>query len=209
MGRYGKDNRWERTVIAISLIAIGVMFGLGIGALWPLFVMIPGLVFLGAAAKGGRSTAAFAIPGMLISGTGLLLLVQNLTGYWSSWSYAWTLYGVFLGMGFAMMGRLMGDSAVESMGRVFILVGGIAFLVFGAFMEAVMGFGGLGTLWPLVLIGAGLFLLARPFTLRRALKPKRKNDDFLFTGPVVYGSRKRDASRLSVSEPDERRSSRL
>jgi len=184
------------------------MFGLGIGALWPLFVMIPGLVFLGAAAKGGRSTAAFAIPGMLISGTGLLLLVQNLTGYWSSWSYAWTLYGVFLGMGFAMMGRLMGDSAVESMGRVFILVGGIAFLVFGAFMEAVMGFGGLGTLWPLVLIGAGLFLLARPFTLRRALKPKRKNDDFLFTGPVVYGSRKRDASRLSVSEPDERRSSR-
>lgn len=208
MGRYGKDNRWERTVIAISLIAIGVMFGLGIGALWPLFVMIPGLVFLGAAAKGGRSTAAFAIPGMLISGTGLLLLVQNLTGYWSSWSYAWTLYGVFLGMGFAMMGRLMGDSAVESMGRVFILVGGIAFLVFGAFMEAVMGFGGLGTLWPLVLIGAGLFLLARPFTLRRALKPKRKNDDFLSTGPVVYGSRKRDASRLSVSEPDERRSSR-
>ena len=146
MGRYGKDNRWERTVIAISLIAIGVMFGLGIGALWPLFVMIPGLVFLGAAAKGGRSTAAFAIPGMLISGTGLLLLVQNLTGYWSSWSYAWTLYGVFLGMGFAMMGRLMGDTAVESMGRVFILVGGIAFLVFGAFMEAVMGFGGLGTI---------------------------------------------------------------
>lgn len=208
MGRYGKENRWQHTVIAISLIAIGIMFGLGIGALWPLFVMIPGLAFLAAAAKGGRSTAAFAIPGMLISGTGLLLLVQNLTGYWSSWSYAWTLYGVFLGMGFAMMGRLMGDSAVESMGRVFIIVGGIAFLVFGVFMEVVMGFGGLGTLWPLAVIGLGLFLIARPFTLRRALKPKRKNDDFLFTGPVVYGSRKRNASRLSASDPDERRSSR-
>lgn len=209
MGRSRFNDNRTRGLIAVGLIALGVIFWLGIGALWPLFVMVPGLMFLGVAASGGHRTAAFAIPGMIISGTGLLLLVQNITGYWDSWSYAWTLYGVFLGMGFAMMGRLMGDHALESLGRVFMLVGGIAFVAFGFLMELVIGVGGLGSgLWPLLLIGLGLFLLARPFTLRRALKPKRKHDEFLYTGPVVYGSRKRDASRLSESEPDERQSSR-
>lgn len=209
MGRREFDNNRTRGLIAVGLIALGVIFWLGIGALWPLFVMVPGLMFLGIAASGGRRTAAFAIPGMIVSGTGLLLLVQNITGYWGSWSYAWTLYGVFLGMGFAMMGRLMGDHALESLGRVFMVVGGIAFVAFGFLMELVVGVGGLGTkLWPLLLIGLGLLLLARPFTLRRALAPKKKRDEQLFTGPVVYGSRKRDASRLSVSDADEHQSSR-
>ena len=205
----GMDNRRKRTLIAVGLVAVGAVLGLGVGSLWPLVIIIPGLIFLGAAARGGRSTAAFAIPGMVIAGTGALLFVQNLTGYWSSWSYAWTLYGVFLGMGLAMMGRLMGDPAFESLGRVFIMVGGVAFGVFGIFMELLIGVSGLGGgLWPLLLIGLGLFLLARPFTLRRALTPKRKNDEQLFTGPVVYGSRKRDASRLSATDTDEQRTSR-
>lgn len=201
------ESTRARSLIAIGLIAIGVIFGVGPGALWPIFVLVPGLVFLAVAASGGRNTAPFAIPGMIISGTGLLLLVQSVTGYWGSWSYAWTLYGVFLGMGLTMMGRLLGDSAFESLGRVLMLVGVVAFIAFGLFMEIVVRLGSLGGgLLPLLLIGLGLLLLARPFTLRRALRPKKKKpSDQLFTGPVVYGSRKRDASRLSTSEPDERR----
>lgn len=204
-----ENRRIRRRVMVVSLIALGVMFTLGIGELWPFFVLAPGAIFLNIAVNGGRSKAAFAIPGMVITGTGLLLFVQNLTGYWDSWSYAWTLYGVFLGMGLAMMGRLLGDPAFESLGRVFMLVGGIAFVVLGFLMEIVVGVGGLGgELWPLLLIGLGLFLLARPFTLRRALAPKKKKQsDHLFTGPVVYGSRTRDTSRLSADH-DEQRSSR-
>ena len=209
MGNHKIKSTRLRGPIAIALIAIGVTFALGAGVLWPLIVMVPGLIFLTVAVGGGRSTAPFAIPGMIITGTGLLLLVQNITGYWDSWSYAWTLYGVFLGMGLAMMGRLLGDPAFESLGRVFMLVGGVAFLVLGFLMEIVVGLGGLGGgLLPLLLIGLGLFLLARPFTLRRALATKKKQSDHLFTGPVVYGSRKRDVSRLSVSDGEERHSGR-
>ena len=203
-----RGSRAGRGVIAIGLIALGVVFGAGVSAFWPLFVLIPGLIFLAVAARGGRATAPFAIPGMIISGTGLLLLAQNLTGYWDSWSYAWTLYSVFLGMGLAMMGRLLGDQAFEVLGRVLILVGSVAFVVLGLLMEVVVR--GLGAEpWPLLLIGMGLLLLARPFTLRRALAPKKKKqDDHLFTGPVVYGSRKRDISHLTASDPDERHSGR-
>jgi len=204
-----RGSRAGRGVIAIGLIALGVVFGAGVSAFWPLFVLIPGLIFLAVAARGGRATAPFAIPGMIISGTGLLLLAQNLTGYWDSWSYAWTLYSVFLGMGLAMMGRLLGDPAFNSLGRVLMLAGGAAFVVLGFVMEIVLGVGGLGgDLWPLVLIGLGLFLLARPFTLRRTLAPKKKQDDHLFTGPIVYSSRKRDISHLTASDPDERHSGR-
>lgn len=203
-----RGSRAGRGVIAIGLIALGVVFGAGVSAFWPLFVLIPGLIFLAVAARGGRATAPFAIPGMIISGTGLLLLAQNLTGYWDSWSYAWTLYSVFLGMGLAMMGRLLGDQAFEVLGRVLILVGSVAFVVLGLLMEVVVR--GLGAEpWPLLLIGLGLLLLARPFTLRRALAPKKKKqDDQLFTGPVVYGSRTRDISHLTASNPDERHSGR-
>lgn len=199
-----RGSRAGRGVIAIGLIALGVVFGAGVSAFWPLFVLIPGLIFLAVAARGGRATAPFAIPGMIISGTGLLLLAQNLTGYWDSWSYAWTLYSVFLGMGLAMMGRLLGDQAFEVLGRVLILVGSVAFVVLGLLMEVVVR--GLGAEpWPLLLIGMGLLLLARPFTLRRALAPKKKKqDDHLFTGPVVYGSRTRDASRLSADHDEQR-----
>lgn len=209
MENTGFEGRRARGLVAIGLIGLGVVFWLGIGALWPLFVLVPGLAFLTIAIGGGHRTAAFAIPGMIISGTGLLLLVQNLTGYWGSWSYAWTLYGVFMGMGFGLMGRLMGDSAFESLGRVFVIVGGIAFVALGFLMEVIVGIGGLGAgLGPLLLIGLGLFLLARPFTLCRTLGSKHKRDAQLFAGPVVYGSRQRDASRLSASEPDEHRGER-
>lgn len=198
------SRRARRGVIAVGLTTLGVMLLLGIGELWPFFVLAPGLILLNIAVNGDRNKAAFAIPGMVITGTGLLLLLQNLTGYWDSWSYAWTLYGVFLGMGLAMMGRLLGDQAFEALGRVLILVGSVAFVVLGLLMEVVVR--GLGAEpWPLLLIGMGLLLLARPFTLRRALAPKKKKqDDHLFTGPVVYGSRTRDASRLSADHDEQR-----
>ncbi len=202
------DRSRVRAWIAVGLIALGAAFWLGIGTLWPMFVVVPGLIFLGLAAGGGRSGAPFAIPGMIITGTGVMLLIQNLTGYWSSWAYAWTLYGVFLGLGLAMMGRLLDDPAFESLGRVFVLVGGAAFVVLGVLMELAR-LGGLGgAWWPLLLIGLGLLLLARPFTLRRALKSGSKRDEHLFTGPVVYSSRKRDASRLAASDSQEHKSKR-
>jgi hypothetical protein len=208
----------SRAAAALGLIAIGVMAFMGPGLLWPMFILVPGLVLLGIAYGGGRTGAAMSIPAMIVTGTGALLFIQNLTGYWESWAYAWTLFGVFLGMGFMLMGQRLDDPSLHRVGRGFVQVSLMAFAAFAFFFEVIIGIGGgLGPVGALILIGLGLFLLARNREGQRSLvafdphsakakrksKPKR-HEDKLFTGPIVYGSRApaRDYSRLSSSEPD-------
>ncbi len=57
---------------------------------------------------GGKQVSGLAIPGSIITGIGLLLLFQNLTSYWESWSYGWTLIIIFVGAGIYLAG-LYGD----------------------------------------------------------------------------------------------------
>jgi hypothetical protein len=209
-----------RVIAALLLIGLGVMSLMGVGLLWPLFILVPGLLMLAGAFGGGRTgAAALAIPGMIITGTGALLFTQNLTGYWESWSYAWTLYGVFLGMGFMLMGQQFDDDSLHRVGRGFVNVSLVMFGIFAFFFEIVIGVSGRGPLNALILIGLGLFLMTRGGLgrwIRAALdqgsddKPKRKvktkhGEDKLFTGPIVVGTHvtSRHASRLSVSDMDD------
>jgi hypothetical protein len=206
-----------RVIVALILIGLGVMSLMGMGLLWPLFILVPGLLMLAGAFGGGRAgAAALSIPGMITTGTGALLFVQNLTGYWESWSYAWTLYGVFLGMGFMLMGLQFEDDSLHRIGRGFVNVSLVIFGVFAFFFEIVIGISGRGPLNALVLIGLGLFLIMRGSRIRAALdrgydgKPKRKvkakrGEEKLFTGPIVVGTHvsSRHASRLSVSDTDD------
>jgi len=53
---------------------------------------------------GGKSLAGLAIPGTIIGGLGLMMFLQNLTGYWESWSYSWTVMLVLVGLGIFIMG---------------------------------------------------------------------------------------------------------
>ncbi len=210
-----KNN--DRIFPAIGLILIGVLFLMDVGMLWPMFVLVPGLVMLWIAMSGGKAGAAsMSIPGMITTGTGALLFVQNITGYWNSWSYAWTLYAVFFGMGLMLMGQKFEEPGLHNVGRWFARVGMIGFFIFAFFSEVILGVsGGLGSWAPLILIGLGLYLLTRGMseerlhTLLGGEKSKVKNkakhgEDQLFTGPVIYGTRvtSRDSSRLSSdSEP--------
>ncbi len=146
----------------IGLIALGVMLWSGISVFWPMFILVPGMAFLaGGFAK--KATAGLLIPGMLISGLGALLLISNITGYWESWSYTWTLFFVFLGMGLGLMGRMTEDENLQGVGRGFMIAGVSAFAVFAFLMEAVFNVGGgMGPLgWSLLLIAAGAFILLR------------------------------------------------
>src|SRR5438552_19018391 len=100
------ERREGRPVIAIGLIGIGVLVFLGqltgFGGMFstfcPLFVAIPGLAFLYFAYTGDRKVAGLAVPGTVITGTGLILFYQNITGHWQSWAYVWTLYPLFVGL---------------------------------------------------------------------------------------------------------------
>src|SRR5215813_518898 len=106
-----------RAIGAVTLIGLGLLFLLGqilnvsiFSFLWPFFVIIPGAAFLYFAITGGKNTAGLAVPGTVVTGTGLILLYQSLTNHWESWAYAWTLYPVFVGLALTFMGRRMGDS---------------------------------------------------------------------------------------------------
>jgi hypothetical protein len=205
----------NRIIIAVGLILLGGLFLLDIGLLWPLFILVPGLLILSAALYCGKAGAAsMSIPGMIVTGTGTLLFLQNLTGYWNSWSYAWTLYGVFLGMGFMLMGQRLPDAGMHRLGQRFVQFSLLMFAVFAFFFEVIIGIsGGLGTAGAAILILAGLYLLSKDTNgnrLREVIfnknapvkqknKPKRA-EEALFSGPVVYGSRA--PSRLSDSDLD-------
>jgi len=211
------QNKPFQIFLALMLIVAGVLALIGMSVAWPLFIIVPGVIILSTAFLGERATAPMAIPGMLVTGTGLLLFLQNLTGYWESWSYVWTLYGVFLGAGFIIMGRLMGDESTQALGRIFMKIGLMAFIGFAFLMELVIGVGGSAVVMPVVLIALGLFLVAQtladrglipalPCTNPAKRKRKAKRDDHLFTGPIVYGTRgdgQRIGSRLRVPTPDD------
>ncbi len=204
-------NESRNILVALGLIALGLLFWLDIGVLWPVFVLAPGLVFLGAATRGGHGTAGMAIPGSIITGTAILLFIQSITGYWESWAYAWTLYGVFLGFGFVIMANVLDDDKLASLGRSFMLFGLMAFAGFGFFFEVIIGLGGgiVAGWWAWLLIGAGIVILVRSFLGDCGIlflcpggkrKRKSKNDAALFTGPAVVGTRARPSRRHRLDD---------
>ncbi len=181
---------------AIVLIGLGAFFLLAqlgvfsfdlMGFLWPFFVILPGLAFLYPAMKGGTDTAPLAIPGAIITGTGGILLYQNVTGHWESWAYIWALYPVFLGLGMVLMARRQGDRKADATGRGFVRWGLIAFLVMGGIFELFV-FNRLGIgryLIPLALILLGLWMM------RGGGRGRRAADDFDLEEPFVPAGKPR------------------
>lgn len=160
------DQTENRNRIALGLIVVGAFFLLNqwfgffnpVGSLWPLFVIAPGAVFLYYAFTGGRDNAGLVFPGAIITGTGLILMYQNLTGDWDSWAYIWTLYPAMVGFGLRFNGeRTDRDSEIKT-GNEMIKWSLIAFGVGFVFFELIIfnGFGNFG----LVLVAAGLLWIA-------------------------------------------------
>ena len=86
---------------------------------------------------GGKSMAGLAIPGAIISGLGLMMFIQNLTGYWESWAYSWTIILVLVGLGIFIMGLYTEDMHRRQAGLRVMKVGAILFIIFGGFFELI------------------------------------------------------------------------
>lgn len=125
---------------------------------WPMWVIGAGVLVLII----GLITGApgMAIPATIIAGVGGILYYQNATGEYNSWSYMWTLFPGFVGVGSVLAG-LLGENTRQNLahGLNLILVSAALFLIFASF------FGGLsilGTYGPaIILIVLGVYILIR------------------------------------------------
>ena len=106
--------------------------------LWPLIIIgFGGLFFVGMFA-GGKSLAGLAIPGSIISGIGLMMFVQNLTGYWESWAYGWTVILIAGRPGHLHHGRSIRRTQQRRQAGLRVMkVGAILFIIFGGFFELI------------------------------------------------------------------------
>ncbi|MCJ7432589.1 MAG: hypothetical protein MUO77_03790, partial [Anaerolineales bacterium] len=130
---------------------------------WPIIVIVFGGMFFAGMFAGGKQVSGLAIPGSIITGIGLLLFYQNLTGHWESWSYGWALIVLFVGIGIYIMGLYGGDVGQKAAGQSVMRVGFILFVIFGAFFELIFSsgsaFGMHNLLFPILLIVLGVYLI--------------------------------------------------
>lgn len=132
---------------------------------WPIFIIVPGFVLLGAsfvppAPKG----VGFAIAGSIVTTVGLVLLYQQATGHWESWSYAWALVGPgAAGLGLLGYGLIFGQGDLTRAGLRLTAIATVIFVVGFWFFESIYQSGRvpdeLETWWPLALIGVGVAVL--------------------------------------------------
>jgi hypothetical protein len=132
---------------------------------YPFFTLgIGGLFFLGML-WGGPAAARLAIPGSILSMLGVIQLLQATFQHYESWSYAWSLIIVAVGIGQMIRGWWGHDEFSFHAGQRIVLIGFVLFAVFGGFFEFALGFGGYTfngqVLWAGGLILLGLFLVIR------------------------------------------------
>jgi hypothetical protein len=147
-----------------ALFLIEQLFDFQLGQwLWPLFIIIPGLLCFLGMVLGGKSAGPLAIPGSIVTTIGLLLLYQNTFNHFESWAYAWALIPIAVGVGLMINGTWSDQPALIQNGRRLAGIGLVLFLVGFFFFELVLNIGGMasGIVAPLLLIAAGIALLLR------------------------------------------------
>jgi hypothetical protein len=161
-------------LIAFGLLALAgqVFRNVDWGSLWPFTVIGFGALFFVLMFTGGKQAAAFAIPGSIVGGIGLILLFQNITQHWESMSYFWTLIILFVGVGIYIMGLYGGDLQQKQSGLRVMKVGFILFIIFGAFFEMIFSSYS-NILFPLLLIALGVYLVLS----RSGLLGQKKTDE--------------------------------
>lgn len=106
-----------------------------------------------------------AVPACIVGGIGGILYYQDNSGNWLSWSYAWALIPVFVGVGMILASVLGGKPSKAYREALEPITFGLtAFVIIGSFFNAFTGVW--GVIAPAILIAVGAILLVRNF-LRR------------------------------------------
>ena len=149
-----------------ALFLLAQFFGFAAWAyVWPLAIVGMGILFFVGMLAGGKSAGGLAVPGTILSAIGLVLLFQNVTGRWETWSYGWTIIILSVGVGLFIAGAWSGNPDQRQSGVRVAEIGFVMFVLFGAFFELVLGgFDGSRlqqAIFPALLILVGLFLVVR------------------------------------------------
>jgi hypothetical protein len=175
-----QNSKIGALVAGIVLISFGVLALFGQlfqnfhfwAYVWPLALMGCGALFFVGMLVGGKSMAGLAIPGSIISVLGLMQLFQTVTGYWSIWSYSWTLTLASVGLGIFIMGVYQEDEHRRQSGLKVMKIAAVLFIIFGTFFEIILSPFGLANgryIFPLLLIGLGVYIVvSRLFGSRKS-----------------------------------------
>ncbi len=165
-------DRRARLVVGLLLVGLGVLFlaqqfiSFDFWTFsWPFFIIVPGLLLLGVGVAAGGAASGLVIPGAIVTAVGLILMVQNATGQYQTWAYAWTLISpTAVGVGLWLQGLRTGNLRTRASGQRMIVIGLVMFVIFGAFFELVINISGWGdnvsdVVFPILLILVGVVLL--------------------------------------------------
>ncbi|MCX6063370.1 MAG: hypothetical protein NTV26_04155 [Caldiserica bacterium] len=167
------DEQHERNTRALGLLLLAVgawiliarFIHINLGDwLWPFWIIVPGGIIM---ALGFRDThhgnEGLVTFGSIVAVTGIILFVQNVTGHWQSWAYAWALlFPGSIGLGRYLWGKRTGNVEEVRSAEKTLRVALVLFLGFAVFFEVVLGIGGfrLGAagriVLPVLLIAAGV-----------------------------------------------------
>ncbi len=152
----------KRDIMGVVLILVGILLlmrnlgaGLGIGELWPWFIILFGLAFW-AMFLSDRSQHALLMPASILIVTGIIFEICTLAG-WGLMSRLWPALVMAPGIGFVTM-SFYGPAGTS------LLAPGVGLLVLGA--AALLKQSSWWRFWPILLIVGGVFLLFREFRRR-------------------------------------------
>lgn len=127
---------------------------------WPMWVIGAGLMLLVVGLLTGNP--GMAVPATIFAGIGGILLYQERTDNFASWSYMWTLIPGFVGVGTILAG-LLGEGTRRNLGHGLnlIVISAVLFLVFATFFGGLSILGDYGVAILLILLG--IYVLIRGF----------------------------------------------
>ena len=163
-------NADGRVLLGALLVGAGLIllvlryFDRSAELLWPLFIIVPGIVLMGSGIFSEWRSKNMAVAGAVVTAVGCILFAQSVFDYFQSWAYAWTLLPLAGGIGALLYGYQHGDQAAVEGGRATIRWAVIAFAGFGAAFELLFfqnRVAEAGIVLPILLIGVGGLLLMR------------------------------------------------
>lgn len=148
------------TLILLGIYYLFLMFDIaaveGIST-WAATITIFGIAFISQANKGGQSD--LYLPGLLLLGMGLYYSFDWLFNFWPS-----EISAIITGTGIALLFHSFHKNSSYLFGLITTFVGILMtlqeqFVIAGTLFDMSVNF--LNTFWPLIIIGAGVYVLLR------------------------------------------------